>query len=71
MLRPGAEHGWRVNIASSPSLAVRAYRKVPVVFDDPERSNRLAPVEERALIDRATLPGAEANATRRYVHEIA
>ena len=71
MLRAGAEHGWRVNIAASPSLALRAYRQVPVVFDDPECSNRLAPFEERALIDRATPPGAEANATRRYLHKIA
>lgn len=71
VLRPGAEPGYLVNIAASQSLAVRARHQVPVVFDDPERFVRQAPFEERGLIDRATAAGAEANATRRYLHEIA
>jgi len=71
VLRPGAEPGYLVNIAASQSLAVRARHQVPVVFDDPERFVRQAPFEERGLIDRATAAGAEVNATRRYLHEIA
>ena len=71
VLRPGAEPGHLVNIAASQSLAVRARHQVPVVFDDPERFVRQAPFEERGLIDRATAAGVEANATRRYLHEIA
>ena len=71
-LRPRAEPGYLVNIAASQSLAVRARHQVPVVFDDPERFVRQAPFEERRLIDsRGRPPGAEANATRRYLHEIA
>ena len=70
-LHPGADPGYVVNIAASQSLAVRARRQVPVVFDDPERFVRQAPFEEKGLIDRHTAPGADPNATRRYLHEIA
>ena len=70
-LRPHAEPGYVVNIASLQSLAVRARRQVPVVFDDPERFVRQAPFEEGGLIDGHAAPGVETNATRRYLHEIA
>ncbi|MBC7481931.1 MAG: DUF1501 domain-containing protein [Rhizobacter sp.] len=71
VLHPGADPGFVVNIAATQSLAVRARRQVPVVFDDPERFVRQAPFEEKALIDRDTAPAADSNATRRYLHEIA
>ncbi len=71
VLHPGADPGYVVNIAASQSLAVRARRQVPVVFDDPERFVRQAPFEEKGLIDRDTVPAADPNATRRYLHEIA
>ena len=72
VLRPRAEPGYVINIASSQSLAVRARHQLPVVFDDPERFVRQAPFEERRLIDSLGVPpAAEANATRRYLYEIA
>ena len=71
VLHPGTDPGYVVNIAASQSLAVRARRQVPVVFDDPERFVRQAPFEERGLIDRDTAMSADPNATRRYLHEIA
>ena len=71
VLHPGADPGYVVNIAASQSLAVRARRQVPVVFDDPERFVRQAPFEEKGLIDRDTVPAADPNATQRYLHEIA
>jgi uncharacterized protein (DUF1501 family) len=72
VLQPGTESGVVVNIAPSQSLAVRARRQVPVVFDDPERFVRRAPFEAQGLIDRHTAPPAtDPNATRRYLHEIA
>ncbi len=71
VLHPGADPGYVVNIAASQSRAVRARRQVPVVFDDPERFVRQAPFEEKGLIDRDTVPVADPNATRRYLHEIA
>ena len=71
-LRPRVEPGYLVNIAASQSLAVRARHQVPVVFDDPERFVRQAPFDERRLIDDLGVPtGTDANATRRYLHEIA
>ena len=71
VLHPGADPGYVVNIAASQSLAVRARRQVPVVFDDPERFVRQAPFEEKGLIDRHTAAPADPNAMRRYLHEIA
>ena len=72
VLQPGTEPGVVVNIAPSQSLAVRARRQVPVVFDDPERFVRRAPFEAQGLIDSSAAPLAtDANATRRYLHEIA
>ena len=70
-LHPGADPGFVVNIAATQSLAVRARRQVPVVFDDPERFVRQAPFEEKGLIDRDTASAADPNATRRYLHQIA
>ena len=71
VLQPGADPGYVVNIAALQSLAVRARRQVPVVFDDPERFVRQAPFEAKELIDRHTAPVADQNSTRRYLHEIA
>ena len=71
-MQPRAEPGFVVNVGASQSLAVRSPKHVPVVFDDPERFVRQALFEERALIDRVPpVARNEANASRRYLHEVA
>ncbi len=71
-MQPRAEPGFVVNVGASQSLAVRSPTHVPVVFDDPERFVRQALFEERELIDRVQpLAPDDANASRRYLHEVA
>ncbi len=61
-----------VNIDERQSLAVRAAKHVPVVFDDPERFGRKGLYQSRPLIDtdmaNAKLSG---NASQRYLEEVA
>lgn len=60
-----------VNIDEVQSLAVRARDHVPVVFDDPEKFGRKGLYQERALLDRTPDMDPDANASRRYLLEVA
>ncbi len=62
-----------VNIDERQSLAVRAARHVPVVFDDPERFARKGMIQSRPVIDSATPASAKisANPSQQYLEDIA
>ena len=59
-----------VNIDERQSLAVRAARHVPVVFDDPERFMRKGLHQSRAVLDRVSDAPA-ANPSQRFLDEVA
>ena len=76
MPNSGEEYGWvgrladavdprltpnfLINIDETQSLAVRARQHLPVAFDDPKRFNRKGLFEERAVLDAAPEPRAQA-----------
>ena len=59
-----------VNIDERQSLAVRAARHVPVVFDDPERFMRKGLHQSRSVLDRVSDVRA-ANPSQRFLDEVA
>ena len=61
-----------VNIDERQSLAVRAAKHVPVVFDDPDRFGRKGLYQSRPLID-ADMGGgvASGNASQQFLEEVA
>jgi uncharacterized protein (DUF1501 family) len=61
-----------VNIDERQSLAVRAARHVPVVFDDPERFGRKGLYQSRPLIDKDLSNGvASRNASQKFLEDVA
>ena len=60
-----------VNIDERQSLAVRSARHVPVVFDDPERFARKGLMQSRPVLDMAGNPAYAANASQRFLDEVA
>lgn len=69
-LDPSAMPNFLVNIDERQSLAVRAARHVPVVFDNPERFMRKGLLQSRALLDNpASATGA--NASRKFLDNVA
>ena len=61
-----------VNIDERQSLAVRAAKHVPVVFDDPERFGRKGLYQSRPLIDTDMGSGvASGNASQQFLEEVA
>ena len=76
---PALTANFMVNIDERQSLAVRAARHVPVVFDDPERFRRKGLYESRPLLDLAPqgfVPGVapdtmQGNASQRYLDSVA
>jgi len=61
-----------VNIDERQSLAVRAARHVPVVFDDPERFGRKGLYQSRPLIDKDLSNGvASSNASHKFLEDVA
>jgi len=61
-----------VNIDERQSLAVRAAKHVPVVFDDPERFGRKGLYQSRPLIDTDMGNGvASANASQQFLEDVA
>ena len=72
---PALTANFLVNIDERQSLAVRAARHVPVVFDDPERFMRKGLYQSRPLLDFApqeATPGAtQGNASQRYLDSVA
>ncbi len=61
-----------INIDERQSLAVRAARHVPVVFDDPERFGRKGLYQSRALLDKGTGENAgNSNASQQFLEDVA
>jgi len=60
-----------VNIDEAQSLAVSARNHVPVVFDDPERFGRKGLYQTRPLLDQVSEAAQDANASRRYLLDVA
>jgi uncharacterized protein (DUF1501 family) len=61
-----------INIDERQSLAVRAARHVPVVFDDPERFGRKGLHQSRALLDIGTGENADSgNASQQFLEDVA
>ena len=61
-----------INIDERQSLAVRAARHVPVVFDDPERFGRKGLYQSRALLDKGTGDNAgNSNASQQFLEDVA
>jgi len=68
---PALTPNFIVNIDEAQSLAVVAREHVPVVFDDPEEFGRKGLYQERAILDSVRSPGADLNASQRYLLSIA
>jgi uncharacterized protein (DUF1501 family) len=60
-----------VNIDEMQSLAVRANGHVPVVFDDPNTFGRKGMYQTRPLLDHVGESSDDANASQRYLLEVA
>jgi uncharacterized protein (DUF1501 family) len=60
-----------VNIDEAQSLAVSARAHVPVVFDEPEHFARKGLHQQRPLLDHVPAPADDANASRRYLIDVA
>ncbi len=61
-----------ININERQSLAVRAARHVPVVFDDPERFGRKGLYQSRPLLDKGTGDSAgNSNASQQFLEDVA
>ncbi len=61
-----------INIDERQSLAVRAARHVPVVFDDPERFGRKGLYQSRTLLDKGTGDNTHsANAAHQFLEDVA
>lgn len=69
-LAPEPRPNFIVNIDTAQSLAVKSRHHTPVVFDDPERFQRLALAGERAVLE--TVPTqATGNANRDFLNMVA
>ena len=61
-----------INIDERQSLAVRAARHVPVVFDDPERFGRKGLYQSRAMLDKGTGDNQHSdNASQQFLEDVA
>ena len=68
---PALTANFMVNIDERQSLAVRAARHVPVVFDDPDRFRRKGLYQSRPLLDLAPPAAAAGNASQHYLDSVA
>ncbi len=68
---PALTSNFLVNIDERQSLAVRAARHVPVVFDNPERFRRKGLYQSRPLLDLAPQGATAGNASQRYLDSVA
>ena len=68
---PKSTPNFIVNIDEAQSLAVSARNHVPVVFDDPERFGRKGLYQTRPLLDQVSEAAQDANASQRYLLEVA
>jgi uncharacterized protein (DUF1501 family) len=67
---PALTPNFLVNIDERQSLAVRAAKHVPVVFDDPERFTRKGLLQSRPLLDNVP-KSVTASATQNYLDSVA
>lgn len=70
-MRPTGAANLIVNVAEAQSLAVNASRHTPVVFNDPERFARKGDAETRPIFEHVEELGAEENAARKYLNDVA
>ncbi|MEK0433791.1 MAG: hypothetical protein RL700_1998 [Pseudomonadota bacterium] len=69
---PGLTPNFLVNIDERQSLAVRAARHVPVVFDDPQRFGRKGLYQSRPLLDQGADPAsATLNLSAQFLEQVA
>ena len=68
---PALTANFLVNIDERQSLAVRAARHVPVVFDDPEKFTRKGLYQSRALLDGSAQVAFANNASQRHLDGVA
>lgn len=70
-MAPAAPANFLINIGANQSLAVRANKHVPVVFNNPDNFVREAFYEEKQALNALSDPGKVANPSRRYLLDIA
>lgn len=70
-MAPQAPANFLINIGTNQSLAVRANKHVPVVFNNPDNFVREAFHEEKQVLNALSDPGKVANPSRRYLLDIA
>ena len=70
-MAPDAPANFLINIGATQSLAVRARKHVPVVFNNPDNFVREAFFEEKEALAALADPGEVANPSRRYLLDIA
>lgn len=70
-MAPAAPANFLINIGTNQSLAVRAHKHVPVVFNNPDNFQREAFFEEKEALAPLADPGKVQNASRRYLLDIA
>jgi len=70
-MAPKAPANFLINIGTNQSLAVRAKKHVPVVFNNPDNFQREAFFEEKAVLTSLSDPGKMANPSQRYLLDIA
>jgi uncharacterized protein (DUF1501 family) len=70
-MAPQAPANFLFNIGANQSLAVRAHKHVPVVFNNPDNFQREAFFEEKEALAALSDPGKVTNGSRRYLLDIA
>ena len=70
-MAPSAPPNYLINIGVNQSLAVRARKHVPVVFNNPDNFAREMFFEEKDALGAIADPGKVTNSSRRYVLDIA
>src|SRR5579871_2020650 len=70
-MAPDAPANFLINIGATQSLAVRAHKHVPVVFNNPENFTREMFFEEKNVLGVAETPQETKNPSQRYLLDIA
>lgn len=70
-MAPDAPANFLIDIGASQSLAVRAHKHVPVVFNNPDNFQREAFFEERSALAAMSDAGKTSNASQKFLLDIA